>query len=377
MAVMDWEWQDKADLGSPPSAQRLRSPVAEPHHISQQPWPTGPAPPPTDGCGGEPAAHRPPCMLPPRGSDFLRAASAQESGNVPAAANGRRRPSVMSRYSSSSLEYFQALAADANLIWPGLSPGLATAAEQPLPAAHLPVAAQQSLARQAAAGEAHAAVGRQPSHVCAAVPEDPWAWRSGLRLVAALEGSNRAGSGEFVLTAQALEAELTASCVPFRLLCFVWCSAAAVCHQFPASYSLPMRSGHPAVLEKHPQIHSHQAKWARTSCSDASSSYPCPPYPCRPSPRRLGRRLRTAVARLDLHLVAALVQTGADMASRDARGRTALHELAAAAVDEAAAAEAAPILNILLRQGAQVCGSPHNVRHDLDTRGILLFAGGS
>ncbi len=83
MAVMDWEWQDKADLGSPPSAQRLRPPVAEPRHISQQPWPAGAAPPPTDECGGEPAAHRPPPMLPPRGSDFLRAASARSPGMFP------------------------------------------------------------------------------------------------------------------------------------------------------------------------------------------------------------------------------------------------------------------------------------------------------
>jgi len=78
----------------------------------------------------------------------------------------------MSRYGSSSLEYLQAIAADANLIRPGLSPGLAMAAEQPLPAAQLPVAAQQSPARQAAAGEADAAARRQLGHVCAAVPDD-------------------------------------------------------------------------------------------------------------------------------------------------------------------------------------------------------------
>lgn len=70
---------------------------------------------------------------------------------------------------------------------------------------------------------------------------------------------------------------------------------------------------------------------------------------------RMGRRLRTAAAALDLHLVAALVQAGAEPAAADARGRTPLHALAMAASDDAAAEEtAAPILRILLARGAEV-----------------------
>lgn len=68
----------------------------------------------------------------------------------------------------------------------------------------------------------------------------------------------------------------------------------------------------------------------------------------------MGKRLRTATAALDLHLVAALVQAGAEAAAADARGWTPLHALAVAAVDDVAAAKAAPILRILLARGAQV-----------------------
>jgi hypothetical protein len=69
----------------------------------------------------------------------------------------------------------------------------------------------------------------------------------------------------------------------------------------------------------------------------------------------MGRRLRTATALLDVHLVAALVQAGAEAAAADAHGRTPLHALAVAASTDAATEKAGPILRILLARGAKVC----------------------
>lgn len=70
--------------------------------------------------------------------------------------------------------------------------------------------------------------------------------------------------------------------------------------------------------------------------------------------RRMGRRLRTATGLLDVHLVAALVQAGAEATAADAYGRTPLHALAAAASTDAAVEKAGPILRILLARGAKV-----------------------
>lgn len=70
---------------------------------------------------------------------------------------------------------------------------------------------------------------------------------------------------------------------------------------------------------------------------------------------RMGCRLRTATTLLDLHLVAALVQAGAEATAADAHGRTPLHALAAAASSDDAVQKAGPILRILLARGAKVC----------------------
>jgi hypothetical protein len=76
---------------------------------------------------------------------------------------------------------------------------------------------------------------------------------------------------------------------------------------------------------------------------------------------RMGRRLRTATTLLDVHLVAALVQAGAEATAADAHGRTPLHTLAAAANTDAAVEKAGPILRILLARGAKVCADLQRV----------------
>jgi len=117
--------------------------------------------------------------------------------------------------------------------------------------------------------------------------------------------------------------------VPFRLPCFFWSVLRLSAISFPhltvcqCAQGTLQSSKTPTDLLTPGEMGQNLLLERRLHLSLPSLSLPSL------SPHRLGRRLRTAVARLDLHLVAALVQTGADMASRDARGHTALHEPAA------------------------------------------------
>lgn len=69
---------------------------------------------------------------------------------------------------------------------------------------------------------------------------------------------------------------------------------------------------------------------------------------------RLDLSLRAACSRHQPDMVAEALRAGADVHSRDAMGRTAIHALAAAPCPPAAAPAAARILDLLLMRGAAV-----------------------